>query len=247
MIMRRILCALLLLLPAAAWSQGSDPSDMDPQATWLLKQMATQLGAAEQLMFRIEVSSDELTDDGRAVQLSHTMDVALRRNDRLLAISRGDDGHKEFRFDGRMAILYHASYGYYSTTLARQTVDGTLDFMADQYGFVIGISDFLAEDPYASMMDGVTVASYEGTSEIRGVTCHQLSFGQDDVDWQVWLEEGRRHQPRKLVMTYKNEEGWPQYTAFFSDWNFAAQLPDELFTFDSPPTAKKIDFHKPDE
>jgi len=240
------LCALLLLLPMTAWGSNGDQAKVDPDATRLLKQMATMLKAAQQITFRIETSSDELTDDNRAVQLSHTMDVALRRDDRLLAISRGDDGHKEFRFDGRMAVIYYADYDYYASTLARENVDGTLDFMADEYGFVIPVSDFLASEPYDQLMDGVTVGTYEGQSEIRGIMCHHLAFGQEDLDWQVWIEEGPRKRPRKFVMTFKTAEGWPQYTAFFFDWDYAAQLPDALFTFDPPPGTRKIDFHKPE-
>jgi hypothetical protein len=47
--------------------------------------------------------------------------------------------------------------------------------------------------------------------------------------------------PRKLVFEYPNRPGSPQYTAFITEWSFAA--PDsKLFTPDVPKDAAKVEF-----
>ena len=46
--------------------------------------------------------------------------------------------------------------------------------------------------------------------------------------------------PKKIVITYKDEDGAPQYTAIFSNWDFETKLPDFLFNFEPPSGAAKI-------
>jgi hypothetical protein len=46
--------------------------------------------------------------------------------------------------------------------------------------------------------------------------------------------------PRKFVITYKDEPDSPQFTAVFTNWDFATPLPDFLFTFEPPPGAVKV-------
>ena len=73
-----------------------------------------------------------------------------------------------------------------------------------------------------------------------GVPCEHLVFSQDNIDWQVWIQQGARPVPRKFLITYKDEPGSPQFTAIFSDWDFTTKLPDFVFKFDPPPGAAKI-------
>jgi hypothetical protein len=65
-----------------------------------------------------------------------------------------------------------------------------------------------------------------------------FSFGA--VDWQVWIEDGPKPVPRKIVFTYGDEVGSPEFTAIFSDWDFVNKLPDFLFAFEPPAGASKI-------
>jgi hypothetical protein len=73
-----------------------------------------------------------------------------------------------------------------------------------------------------------------------GVSCEHLAFSQNNIDWQVWIENGARPVPRKFVITYKDEPDSPEFTAIFSNWDFTTQLPDFVFKFDPPPGSAKI-------
>ena len=73
-----------------------------------------------------------------------------------------------------------------------------------------------------------------------GVPCEHLAFSQNNIDWQVWIENGARPVPRKFVITYKDEPDSPEFTAIFSNWDFTTQLPDFVFKFDPPPGSAKI-------
>ena len=83
---------------------------------------------------------------------------------------------------------------------------------------------------------------YEGLHMVNGIKCHHLSFTQDNVDWQIWIEDGPQAVPLKVVISYKNLDGCPQYSATLSDWDFNVRLPDLVFTFEAPAGAEQIEF-----
>ena len=115
-----------------------------------------------------------------------------------------------------------------------------LDVALVKFGIAIPLEDLIQSNPYAAAMKNVSGGIDLGPTTVLGVKCEHLAFTQDNIDWQVWIEEGPRPVPRKIVITYKDEEGSPQYTALLSKWDFETKLPDFVFTFEPPPDAAKI-------
>lgn len=81
-----------------------------------------------------------------------------------------------------------------------------------------------------------------GRSVIDGVATHHLAMQGNEVDWELWVEEGSRPLPRKYVITSKKMEGWPQYSVTLSNWKLVGDLSDDTFTFKPPGDAQKIEF-----
>ena len=59
-----------------------------------------------------------------------------------------------------------------------------------------------------------------------------------EVDYQVWIASDNL--PRRIVITYKNAPGQPQFWANLSDWNLAPQMSRDAFTFVPPSGAEQI-------
>ncbi len=59
--------------------------------------------------------------------------------------------------------------------------------------------------------------------------CDRLVYSQERVDWQLWIEEGKRALPCQIMLVYKNEPGPARSTLVFRDWNFAADASAERF------------------
>ena len=71
------------------------------------------------------------------------------------------------------------------------TIDGALDAVFERTGMVIPLADFLYADVYARLMESVQRGVYLGIHEAGGVPCHHLSFEQETIDWQLWIDAGR--------------------------------------------------------
>jgi hypothetical protein len=79
-------------------------------------------------------------------------------------------------------------------------------------------------------------------SVVGGVKCHHLAFRGNEVDWQIWIEEGDKPLPKKFIVTSKWMTGAPQFTVTIKSWNLSPKLTDDMFTFVPPKGAQKIDF-----
>ena len=91
------------------------------------------------------------------------------------------------------------------------------------------------------MMAEVLYGKYLGVHQAAGVPCHHLSFGQDGVEWQIWIDAGAQPLPRKLAIAYWDQPGVPQYQAVFRHWTLDPKLTADQFVFKLPTGAKKID------
>ena len=86
------------------------------------------------------------------------------------------------------------------------------------------------------------MSAYVEPSQIAGGPCDHLALRGDEGDLQLWVAQGAHPLPRRLMMTYKREEGRPQFWAQFHDWNLAPEVPDARFAFAPPAGAVQIAF-----
>ena len=71
---------------------------------------------------------------------------------------------------------------------------------------------------------------------------HHLAARTATVDFQVWVADGDKPLPLRIVLTYKQAPGQPQYWAQFSDWNLAPAITDSTFSLQPPDGAQKVAF-----
>jgi hypothetical protein len=131
---------------------------------------------------------------------------------------------------------------FYDTTRQPGDIDSSLDFLASQAAIPRQLFDFFSRDLTASLLSAVESGYYVGESKISGVMCDHLALRGEKEDVQVWIAQGDEPVPRRIVITYRQLEGQPQFWAQFTDWNFSPELSDTTFTFSPPEGAKRIRF-----
>ena len=230
---------LLRKLPVPA------PGRIGDNANRILREMGQYLRGAEEFTFIAEVAYDTLLPNGQKIQYSGQSNVSVRRPDKLLIRYEGEERKSRIFYDGKTFTILDARRDLYSVTDVPPTIDDAIDHVVEMYGFSPPIADLVYADPYKVLIENVDTAFKVGQSIVDGATCHHLAFTQDAIDWQIWIQQGGRPVPRKLVITYKEEPGSPQYTARLSDWNFQPRLAESSFTFHPPDGADKIEFLKP--
>jgi hypothetical protein len=122
------------------------------------------------------------------------------------------------------------------------TVDDAIAYFLTDLDMRLPLADWLDSQFAKTLPERVRAAAYVEPSQIAGVPCDHLALRGDEADLQLWVAQGNQPLPRRLVITYKREEGRPQFWAQFSEWNLAPEVPDALFVFTPPAGAVKIAF-----
>lgn len=237
-----VFLALMMTLPAAVASGSDGRGDVDPLVDKIIRQSCSALAEAGEFSFHAEITYDEVLHTGQMVQYAGLLDTALKRPDRIRTDYRGDRDQSAAWFDGSSFTLLDPGMNLFASAPAPPDIDSLLDHTVAELGFNIPLSDLLYSDPYAGLLQDVRGGIYAGLDTIDGAACHHLAFSQEEIDWQVWIEDGESPVPRKLIITYKNLPGSPRYTAVIRDWNFAPGLSDRHFSFEPPAGAVRIEF-----
>jgi len=213
---------------------------IDPQADELLRRMGDYLAQAQFFSVTAEIWQDVQLASGQRAQAGRTVDLQVRRPNRFHAEVRSTRRNRGLYYDGKSITLFNRVQNFYGSIPAPATLDEALDAACERFGITMPLEDLVVSDPYQNAIHKAISGTDIGPVTVLGIPCEHLAFSQGMVDWQIWLEAGARPVPRKMVITYKDEEGSPQYTAIFSGWDFETKLPDFLFNFEPPSGASKI-------
>jgi len=227
--------------PAVGPPAAAPPRSVEARAEQELKKMSDFLAKLPHFALEAEETFDELPDGQLRRQLTNVRRVAVERPNHLAADATGDTLNRAAWYDGRTVTVLDKEHNVYASIEAPGTIDATFDTLTDEYGVVLPLADLLYSDPYAVLMAGVTYGRYLGIHQAAGVACHHLAFSQDTIEWQIWIDASDEPLPRKLVISYVQEPGEPQYSAVIRRWTLDAKVPEGLFTFEAPEGAQKID------
>ena len=233
--------------PGNISSQASPAADTSRQAEQLLRAACQYLAEAPFFSLDAEIWREHIDDAGQKVQFARQADMQIKRPDRLRAEIFSPHSQRGFWYDGKSLAILDRKRNLFSTTSMPGNLDGALDAAHDQFGIDLPLIDLALSDPYKSAMAKVKSATYFGLATAIGFQCHHLAFTQDNIDWQIWIQDGPQPLIRKFVITHKNEEGSPEFTALIRDWDFVNRISESNFAFEPPSGAMKIEMRKDGE
>jgi hypothetical protein len=227
---------------AASPAKGAGAPTVAPEADRLIKEMGGYIGSAAEFTFHADVTFDHVLPSGQKLQFSAAEEVVLERPGRLYVEWNGDLGARQFWYDGKSTTLYDPATPFYASAAAPPSIDAMLNELVPKLDFAPPLTDFLYRDPYKTVRGNLQYGFDLGQNDVNGRKCRTLAFVEKDIDWQIWIENGPQPTPCKLVITYKNQPAQPQFTAVFSDWDFAPRIDPAVFVPDLPAGTQKIPF-----
>ena len=234
-----ILLVAVGVVPAAG---ADDAAAIEARADRVLRAMSDYLKSADQFTFQADVAYDSVVVSGQKIQYGATGKISVRRPDHLRVEHHGDEQDLRVVFNGKMFTLHDVRAGLYAQKEMTADIDTAVDRMFERFGFSVPTADLVYADPYATLTASVDSGFVVGLHAVQGVRCHHLAFSQESIDWQIWIEDGPRPLPRKLLITHKDEPGSPQYAVELSRWDLSPHISDAYFEFDPPADAGRIEF-----
>lgn len=245
---RLLILSTALVLPAIGLAtddvQDKAPrtDQIDPYVDVLIKQVSDYLLLADSISVRSDVTFEEVLTTGQKIQMHRSGKLIARRPDRLRMELASDKGVKRFYYDGEKISLFDLSRNVFATIDKAGTIEEALDYAMDTYQVELPMADFLAGNLYENFINGTDSAFYAGLHYMEGEEYHHLALSNKNVDFQTWIKDDEAPLIHKVIITYKNLPGEPQYTAVFKDWQLNPIAPDMAFDFYPPVDAEQIEF-----
>jgi hypothetical protein len=230
----------IAVMAAVSSARAQDSTNIDAHAERVLRAACQYLAESPFFSINAEIWREHLTDDGEKVQFSRSMDMEVKRPNRLHAELQSPHSNRGFWYDGKTLNVLDRKRNLFSTTSVPSNLDEAVDAARDKFGIDLPMIDLAISDPFKNAMAQVQSAHYFGLAPTMGYMCHHLAFTQENIDWQVWIQDGPQPLIRKFVITHKDEPGSPEFTGLIRQWNFIDRIADSDFVFVPPPDAARI-------
>jgi hypothetical protein len=230
------------LLAAGSVARAEENSSIEPRAERIIKAAIGNLSAAKSYLFRGEITTEGQLPSGQRLEYAGTLQGAVRRPDHAWLRVVTEDGGRSDWYDGKTFTHLDLAANAYASWPAPPTINELLDKLKEKLGFVPPMAPLMRQhDEKFAFLKNVTSGIYVGEAVVHGSACSHLAFTQENLDWQIWVDDVV---PviRRFVINYKNSPGSPQVAVTFTDWDFNATLPDSVFAFDPPRGATRAEF-----
>jgi len=241
---KRLMAGMIIVGSVALGTRAAPAqtqTNIAPQAERILSAAFQYLAEAPYFGLTAEIWREHVSASGQKLQFSRTVTMEVKRPNRLHMEIASPHAQRGFWYDGKSLTILDRQPGLFSMAAMPGTLDAMIDKAHDDLGIDLPLIDLAVSDPYKDATAKVVKGTYYGLSPVLGIECHHLAFTQENVDWQIWIEDGPQPLIRRFVITHKNEEGAPQFTAFITGWNLTDRISDSVFVFEPPRGATQIE------
>jgi hypothetical protein len=231
--------------PAPTNNEAQPETATDTQATAreILMRMAQFLSKAPRFSVNLNTSYDAVQESGQKIEFAERRKVILSRPDRLrVEVERSDGSRAVVVFTGKEIVLVDITNKVYAMEPQPDGLDESILHFVSDLGMRFPLAVLLMSRAPMEFEKRVRSIDYVEKTNLLGTPSHHLAARTDTVDFQVWIADGAQPVPLRIVLTYRNEPGQPEYRADFADWNFAPVITDATFTPPIPPEAQKVAF-----
>jgi hypothetical protein len=223
-------------------AQAAETAEMDDkQAMDILQNMARTLAGAEQLSVTISSSYDAPQADGQMVEFGEIREIQVKRPDKMRIDNQRSDGDLSILvFDGKQIIIHNVADNVYAKAEKAGTVDDAVKHLVSVLKTPVPLARMFRTTLPAELEKLVAGIDYVELNTLTDVPTDHLAVRTKDVDFQIWIAKGKEPLPRRIVITYKNFKGDPQFRADFSKWNLGAKGVKGPFTYSPPKNAELV-------
>ncbi|MBN3852907.1 DUF2092 domain-containing protein [Paraburkholderia sp. Ac-20340] len=224
---------------------GGASSAIDAHATDALDAMGTYLRTLHAFEVDADSATDAVLDNGQnAALLRHTV-LKVKRPDRLRADITGDGNVRGIFYDGRRFTIYNQKKGFYARRDAPPTLDGLVHDLAANWHIETPLVDLFYWGNGKSDDLAITSAQTIGVEKVDTRSCTHYAYRQQGVDWELWIEAGRRPLPCKMIITDTTQTSRPRHEVTYH-WRLNPVFAPSTFVFRPRAGARQIELQPAD-
>jgi hypothetical protein len=201
------------------------------------------LGSLDHFAFTATLTNEDVYEKKMVVELTHRVSVKLDRPSRLRVDIIGDSRNRSYFLNEGKLTTYARDYGLYGQIEIPENIDDALDYTYEHYKIETPLANILYSDIYERLRPK-TKGVYFGMAFVNGILCDYIGFTNAKKSFQVWVQKGDRPLIRKFVIIDKTTPMRLHSTTVI-DWQEDSEISPEVFTFNPPENAYKIDMVPP--
>ncbi len=208
-------------------------------AEQLLFGMMKKVAGIPQYSVSVRMGYDVVQESGQKIEFGEVRHVIMDRPNHIRVDTVQSDGDKGlFIYDGQVITLFSETENVYSQTAHPGNLDSAIRYAVGTMGVRMPLARMLTTAFPAALKKMSTGIDYVEKNVLDEPPTDHIAGRLKDVDYQVWITEDLL--PRRIIITYKNAPGQPQFWAEYSDWNLKPKVSAKTFTFTPPKGAEKI-------
>ena len=213
----------------------------DPEARAILLNMADFLAHVPAFSVTIRSGYDAIQTDGQRIEFGARRRILLQRPDRLRIETEHSGGDRGLvLFDGRTLTAFRVEDNVFARVEKPGTLDDTMVYMVRDLQMTVPLARMFLTGFVQDLERRVTSIRYVEENFLFDVPTDHLAARSAEVDLQMWVAQGKQPLPRRVVLTYKNAPGSPQFRADLSDWDLSPKVAADSFAFTPPAGAEQI-------
>lgn len=233
----------IVLSPVTLRSQEATNPDIEQKALSVLNRSADFISKSDRLGVKVEIGYEAVQETGEKIEFGSTNSYIIQRPDKVrVDIERRDGTRYSYIFDGKNIWAHSMDDNIYATIAQPGNIDQSYEFMRDALQTPIPLSQLFSNNLRNYLKEELRSLRYVEQSTIDGVKCDHISLRSYDADAQLWIASGDKPFPKRIVISYKNMAGQPQFWAQFGIWNQSPKTSGAVFAFKPPQGAEKIPF-----
>ena len=228
---------------AAVASPTAADSETQQFARARLIEMARFLGNTNKFNVSLRTAYDVVQENGQKIEFGEVRELAVQRPDRVRILESAGDGKRDLTlFDGKVLTIFDGATAAYAQAPQPGDIDTSVVYFVRDLQLRLPLAPLLMKNLADELQRRVTRVDYVERTDVLGKPAHHIAARTARSDFQVWIAEGKQPLPLRIVMSYPDEEGQPQFRADFSQWNLSPRFDKTTFKFNPPADARQIVF-----
>lgn len=230
----RFLCPLVLstLLLATGNAFSADAKSR-------LLDMAEKLAETNQFTVVINMTYDVFQESGQVIEFGEVRTIQVGRPDFFRVDAQQSDGDTGgLIFDGETITQFNDTQNVYSQVNRPGDIDQAIRYAVGELGVRFPLSRMLVTSFPQEIIRLTTDVDMVEKNTLGPLATDHIAGRTVDLDYQVWIREDNF--PTRVVLTYRNNPGQPQFRADFSNWDTVPSLKRASFTYKAPKNSERI-------
>jgi hypothetical protein len=213
---------------------------VDADADKLLRQMTDYLAGLQSFTVQTFAVDEVSMKSGEKIQSTSDSELTVQRPNHLRSTQRGSVGGLGLWYDGKTMTVACKANNTFESVAGPANIDDAIDKLRKVFKVEAPGADLLYSKPYDILMEQVVSGRVVGRETIQGIPATHLAFQGEEVDFQIWVQDGSQPLPLRFVITTKAVKGNPEFAVQLSNWNTQPKLAASEFAFQAPQGAKAV-------